>query len=50
VWVLQKLGLFKTLGGLILIEVAFGLSFCILLFRCSARSSPPFLGTLTRQP
>jgi raffinose/stachyose/melibiose transport system permease protein len=40
VWVLQRLGLFKTLGGLILIEVAFGLSFCILLFRAFIASIP----------
>jgi raffinose/stachyose/melibiose transport system permease protein len=40
VWVLQSLGLFKTLGGLILIEVAFGLSFCILLFRAFVATIP----------
>jgi raffinose/stachyose/melibiose transport system permease protein len=40
VWVLQRLGLFKTLGGLILIEVAFGLSFCILLFRAFVATIP----------
>ena len=40
VWVLQKLGLFKTLGGLILVEVAFGLSFCILLFRAFIATIP----------
>ena len=40
VWVLQTLGLFKTLGGLILIEVAFGLSFCILLFRAFIATIP----------
>jgi raffinose/stachyose/melibiose transport system permease protein len=40
VWVLQRLGLFKTLGGLILIEVAFGLSFCILLFRAFIATIP----------
>jgi raffinose/stachyose/melibiose transport system permease protein len=40
VWVLQKLGLFKTLPGLILIEVAFGLSFCILLFRAFIATIP----------
>jgi raffinose/stachyose/melibiose transport system permease protein len=42
VWVLQGLGLFKTLHGLILIEVAFGLSFCILLFRA-------FISTIPRE-
>jgi raffinose/stachyose/melibiose transport system permease protein len=42
IWVLQSLGLFKTLHGLILIEVAFGLSFCILLFRA-------FISTIPRE-
>ncbi|SDO31990.1 raffinose/stachyose/melibiose transport system permease protein [Microbacterium sp. ru370.1] len=42
IWVLQGLGLFKTLGGLILIEATFGLSFCILLFRA-------FLSTIPRE-
>jgi len=30
IWVLQDLGLFKTLHGLVLIEVAYGLSFSVL--------------------
>ncbi len=42
IWVLQKIGLFKTMPGLILIEVAFGLSFCILLFRA-------FIATIPRE-
>jgi len=42
IWVLQSLGLFKTLPGLILVEVAFGLSFCILLFRA-------FISTIPRE-
>jgi raffinose/stachyose/melibiose transport system permease protein len=42
VWVLQELNLFKTLTGLILIEVAFHLSFCILLFRA-------FISTIPRE-
>jgi len=42
IWVLQKLGLFKTIPGLILIEVAFGMSFCILLFRA-------FIATIPRE-
>ena len=33
IWVLQGLGLFRTLPGLVLIEVAYGMSFCVLLFR-----------------
>lgn len=40
VWVLQKLHLFKTLHGLILIEVAYGMSFCVLLFRAFASTIP----------
>lgn len=40
IWVLQGLGLFKTLPGLILIEVAFGLSFCIMLFRAFISTIP----------
>jgi raffinose/stachyose/melibiose transport system permease protein len=40
VWVLQRLGLFKTLTGLIFIEIAFGLSFCILLFRAFIATIP----------
>ncbi len=42
VWVLQEINLFKTLTGLILIEIAFGLSFCILLFRA-------FISTIPRE-
>jgi raffinose/stachyose/melibiose transport system permease protein len=42
VWVLQEINLFKTLTGLILIEVAFHLSFCILLFRA-------FIATIPRE-
>jgi len=40
IWVLQGLGLYRTLPGLILIEVAFGLSFCILLFRAFVATIP----------
>jgi len=42
VWVLQTIGLFKTLPGLILVEVAFGLAFCILLFQA-------FISTIPRE-
>ena len=42
IWVLQDLGLFKTLPGMILVEVTFGISFCILLFRA-------FVGTIPRE-
>jgi raffinose/stachyose/melibiose transport system permease protein len=40
IWVLQSLGLFKTLPGLILIEATFGLSFSILLFKSFVASIP----------
>jgi raffinose/stachyose/melibiose transport system permease protein len=40
IWVLQKLGLFRTMPGLILVEVAFGMSFVILLFRGLHRHHP----------
>jgi len=40
IWTLQKLSLFKTLQGMVLIEVAFGLSFSILLFRAFVATIP----------
>ncbi len=40
IFVMQQLGIFKTLHGLVLIEVAFGLSFCILLFQAFASTIP----------
>jgi raffinose/stachyose/melibiose transport system permease protein len=40
IWVLQKIGLFRTMPGLILVEVAFGISFCILLFRAFISTIP----------
>jgi raffinose/stachyose/melibiose transport system permease protein len=42
IWVLQKLGIFQTMVGLIFVEVAFGLSFCVLLFRA-------FIATIPRE-
>jgi raffinose/stachyose/melibiose transport system permease protein len=42
IWVLQGLGLFKTMPGMILIEATFGMSFCILLFRA-------FVGNIPRE-
>jgi raffinose/stachyose/melibiose transport system permease protein len=42
IWVLQSLGLFKTMQGMILIEVAYGLSFSVLLFRS-------FIATIPRE-
>jgi raffinose/stachyose/melibiose transport system permease protein len=40
IWVMQALHIYKTIPGLILIEVAFGLSFCILLFRAFVSTIP----------
>jgi raffinose/stachyose/melibiose transport system permease protein len=40
IWVLQGLGLFKSLPGLILVEVAFNMSFVILLFRAFIAAIP----------
>ncbi|MES2915473.1 MAG: carbohydrate ABC transporter permease [Pseudomonadota bacterium] len=41
IWVLQGLGLFKTIHGMILIQVAYGLAFAVLLYRS-------FIGTIPR--
>lgn len=40
IFVMQQLGIFRTLHGLVLIEITFGLSFCILIFRAFAASIP----------
>lgn len=40
IWVLQGLGIFKTLHGMVLIEVAYGLSFAVLLFRAFIATVP----------
>lgn len=40
IWVLQTIGLFKTMPGMILVEATFGLSFCILLFRAFVSTIP----------
>ncbi|TRY19645.1 carbohydrate ABC transporter permease [Tessaracoccus rhinocerotis] len=40
IWLLQGLGLFKTLPGLVFIEVAFGLSFTVLIMRAFVRTIP----------
>ncbi|CAN7279201.1 ABC transporter [Devosia sp. Root413D1] len=42
IWVLQGLGLFGKLHGLILIEVAYHLSFCVLLYKA-------FIATIPRE-
>lgn len=40
IWVLQRIGLFKTMPGMILVEATFGLSFCVLLFRAFVSTIP----------
>ena len=40
IWVLQGLGLFKTIHGMILIQVAYGLAFSVLLYRSFIASIP----------
>jgi raffinose/stachyose/melibiose transport system permease protein len=40
IWVLQNLGLYKSMVGMILIEATFGLSFNILLFRAFVSTIP----------
>ena len=40
IWVLQGVGLFKTMPGLILVHVAFGLPFCVLLFTAFMTTIP----------
>jgi raffinose/stachyose/melibiose transport system permease protein len=40
IWVLQKLELFKTLPGLILVEIAYGIPFCVLLFQAFIATVP----------
>lgn len=42
IWLLQSIGLFATLHGLILVEVAYGLSFSIILYRA-------FIATIPRE-
>ncbi|MEO6116223.1 MAG: carbohydrate ABC transporter permease [Pseudolysinimonas sp.] len=40
IWLLQSLGLFKSLPGLVLIEATYGLAFCLLLFRAFVATIP----------
>lgn len=42
IWLLQGIGLFKTLHGMILIQVAYGMGFTVLLFRA-------FISTIPRE-
>jgi len=41
IWVLNGLGLFKTMTGLVLVEVALGFPFCVMLYR-------GFMGTIPK--
>jgi raffinose/stachyose/melibiose transport system permease protein len=40
IWVLQKIELFKTMPGLIFVEIAYGLAFCVLLFQAFIATIP----------
>jgi raffinose/stachyose/melibiose transport system permease protein len=40
IWLLKGLGLFKTMPGLVLVEVAFNLSYAVLLFRAFVATIP----------
>lgn len=40
IWLLQGIGMFKTMHGMIFIEVAYGLSFTVLLFRAFVATIP----------
>jgi raffinose/stachyose/melibiose transport system permease protein len=40
IWMMQTLGIFKTMFGMIMVEVTFGLSFSILLFRAFVSTIP----------
>lgn len=40
IWVLQGLHVYRSLFGLILVEIAFGLAFCVLLFRAFVAGIP----------
>lgn len=40
IWAMQAMGIFKTLHGMIFIEVTFGLAFCVLLFRAFVATIP----------
>jgi raffinose/stachyose/melibiose transport system permease protein len=40
IWVLQSIGLFKTITGMIFIQIAYGLAFSVLLFRSFIATIP----------
>jgi len=48
IWVLQQIGLFKTLHGMVLIQVAYGLGFSVLLYRSFIGSIPRDLDEAAR--
>jgi len=48
IWVLQSLGLFKTIHGMILIQVAYGLAFTVLLYRSFVATIPRDLDEAAR--
>jgi raffinose/stachyose/melibiose transport system permease protein len=48
IWVLQGMGLFKTIWGMILIQVAYGLPFSILLYRSFIATIPRDLDEAAR--
>jgi raffinose/stachyose/melibiose transport system permease protein len=40
IWVLQSIGLFKTISGMVLIQISYGLAFSVLLYRSFIASIP----------
>lgn len=48
IWVLQGLGLFKTIWGMVLIQVAYGLAFSVLLYRSFIATIPRDLDEAAR--
>ena len=48
IWVLQGLGLFKTIHGMVLIQVAYGLAFTVLLYRSFVATIPRDLDEAAR--
>jgi raffinose/stachyose/melibiose transport system permease protein len=48
IWVLQELHVFKTLWGMVLIQVAYGLSFTVLLYRAFIATIPRDLDEAAR--
>lgn len=48
IWLLQQIGLFKTIHGMILIQIAYNLSFSILLYRAFIATVPKDLDEAAR--